>query len=66
MLDSVSKVLSIFEKLIARLEKIKEREEAKAAKQRENILKAKELERWANAEVVSAEKAIEKLKNFLE
>lgn len=66
MRDNVTKVLSIFEKLIARLEKIIQRERESAGKQ---LVKMNEAQRKRDehlTEVGNAENAIRKFKKFLD
>lgn len=64
--DSVSAVLSIFEKLIARLEKIQCKQQASIAKAEEMIKMQEELKRSAKAESERAAMAIKKLNKFME
>jgi hypothetical protein len=64
--DSVSSVLGIFDKLIGRLEAIKVSRLDKEVAALEKMVKAQELAAEHRIEIGKAEKAISKLKAFLE
>lgn len=64
--DSVASVLSIFAKLVARLEKIIARRSAEVVKQSDVIAEAALKQSEATEEILAAEKAIDKLNKFLE
>lgn len=66
MFDTVSSVLSVFHKLIARLEKIKEKQVAKQNALQEERLSISAKIGDAQAEAQAAENAIAKLKTFVE
>lgn len=64
--DNVASVLSVFTKLIARLEKIREKQKREMEAQSIRIAEAKEKMEEAKREDEAAQKAIENLSKFME